>query len=75
MKEWVETTFDGDPMEAVKRVMSSKSSGQLVLNLSQGTVCCVTWRERKGSTVPVSDAPAEKVLDSGPTSRGTLMQS
>jgi hypothetical protein len=68
MKEWVETTFDGDPMEAVKRVMSSKSSGQLVLNLSQGTVCSVTWRERQGSTVPVSDAPAKNCLDSAPAS-------
>ncbi len=66
MKEWVETTFEGDPMEAVKRVMSSKSSGQLVLNVSQGTVCCVTWRERKVPTVTASVAPDQNCLDTTP---------
>jgi hypothetical protein len=63
MKEWVETTFDGDPMAAIKLIMSSKASGQIVLNLSQGTVCSVLWRERVVSTVTGSHAPVEKVLD------------
>ena len=52
MKDWVETTFDGDPMAAIKMILSSKSSGQIVLNVSQGTVCGdVVWRERKVETV------------------------
>ena len=43
MKEWKETTFEGDPITAVKTVMTYKSSGQLVLNISQGAVCRVLW--------------------------------
>lgn len=47
--EWVETQFDGDPIAAIKLIMSSKSSGQAILNVSQGTVCKVIWREKKAA--------------------------
>jgi hypothetical protein len=63
---WVETVFDGDPIAALKMIMSSKSTGQIVMNVSQGTVCSVVWRERKVEAVPDSTAPAEKLLDNHP---------
>ncbi len=64
MKDWVETTFDGDPIEALKVIMASKSSGQIVLNVSQGTVCNLVWRELKVRTVTARDASAKICLDS-----------
>lgn len=61
---WVETVFDGDPVSALKTIMASKSTGQIVMNVSQGTVCSVVWRERRvEQTVPDTTAPSEKVLD------------
>jgi len=66
MKDWVETTFDGDPMAAIKMILSSKSSGQIVLNVSQGTVCGdVVWRERV-RTVTATHAPSTNCLDNQP---------
>lgn len=49
---WIETVFDGDPVVALKTIMSSKSTGQIVMNVSQGTVCSVVWRERKVEQEP-----------------------
>jgi len=66
MKTWIETTLDGEAIDEVKRILSSKSSGQLVLNVSQGTVCNVVWRERKIPTVTASVGTSENVLDSTP---------
>jgi hypothetical protein len=57
--KWVETNFEGDPMQAIRIVMQSHSTGQLVLNVSQGTVRTVKWREK------VSEATQdERKLDS-----------
>jgi len=61
---WIETSFDGDPLAAVKLILSSKSSGQIVLNVSQGTVCGgVVWREKKVETVSDGMGTLSKVLD------------
>lgn len=43
---WIETTFNGDGHEAMQRILASKASGQLVLNVSQGKLCSVVWREK-----------------------------
>jgi hypothetical protein len=55
-------------MAAIKLIMSSKATGQMVLNVDQGTVGSVVWRERKGSTVPDTAAPAKISLDTAPAS-------
>lgn len=43
---WIKTKFEGDPIAAVKQVLSSHSTGKLVLDFSQGTVNSVEWCEK-----------------------------
>ena len=52
---WVETTFDQEPISAVKMILASHSTGQLILHVSDGTVRAVVWREKIH--------PAQKVVD------------
>jgi len=59
---WVEMVFDCDPMSAIKQVMASKQSGQLVLNVSQGTVCAVVWREKKSIVEVLPKTTEERIL-------------
>jgi hypothetical protein len=53
---WIEKKFEEDPITAVKLAMASHATGQLVLHVSQGTVCAVVWREK-------ITPPCEKRLD------------
>lgn len=47
---WVETKFEGDPIAAVKTVLASHATGKLILDVSEGTVRVVTWREKVTET-------------------------
>jgi hypothetical protein len=47
---WTETRFEGDPIAAVKTVMSSHATGKLILDISEGTVRVVTFREKVKQT-------------------------
>lgn len=62
--KWIETEFREDPLSAIRQVMASHATGQLILNVSQGTVCSVKWRER--ATEP------ENSLDRDTPKRSTL---
>ena len=55
---WIEKKFEEDPIAAVKMILNSHATGKLVLDVSQGTVRCVTWREKV--------TPPENKLDTLP---------
>lgn len=46
---WIETEFRDDPISAIKQIMSSHATGQMILNVSQGTVGSVVWREKSAT--------------------------
>jgi hypothetical protein len=48
--EFVETEFRNEPLTAIRMVMQSHATGQMILNVSQGTVVSVKWRERVPET-------------------------
>jgi len=43
---WVKQKFEGDVIAAVKLVLSSHSTGKLVIDFSEGTPRSVEWREK-----------------------------
>jgi hypothetical protein len=49
---WIEQKFEGDPIAAVKLILSSHSTGKIILDVSQGAVRLVTWREKVTETTP-----------------------
>jgi hypothetical protein len=55
---WIETEFfDEDEFAAIRKILSLARTGQIVLNVSQGTASrCVVWRERRIEKVSV-DSP------------------
>jgi len=55
VKQWVEREFRENPYSAVKQILASHATGQLVLNVAQGTLVSVKWRER------VEKHPDEKI--------------
>ena len=54
---FVETEFREEPLTAIRMVMASHGTGQMILNVSQGTVVSVKWRERSAqapaATIPL----------------------
>jgi hypothetical protein len=50
--EFIETEFRDEPLTAIRMVMQSHATGQMVLNVSQGTVVSVKWREKVTETTP-----------------------
>ena len=46
VKQWVEVEYRENPYSAVKQILASHATGQLVLNVAQGTLVSVKWRER-----------------------------
>ena len=53
---FVETEFREEPLTAIRMVMASHGTGQMILNVSQGTVVSVKWRER------AHEAPQQKIV-------------
>lgn len=47
MKEFVETQFNCAPVDAVRRILSAHKTGQIVINVSEGTPVSTVWREKK----------------------------
>jgi len=43
---WTKQKFEGDAIAAVKLVLSSHSTGKLVIDFSEGTPRSVEWREK-----------------------------
>ena len=43
---WTKQKFEGDVIAAVKLVLSSHSTGKLVIDFSEGTPRSVEWREK-----------------------------
>jgi hypothetical protein len=41
---------------ALKQILPHRSSGQIVVNVSQGTPCSVTWREKRVEKLNVDRA-------------------
>ena len=49
--DFVETEFREDPLTAIRMIMASHSTGQMILNVSQGTLISVKWRERRAEEI------------------------
>jgi hypothetical protein len=67
---WVEMEVRGEEaLRLIKQVMDSKCTGQIVLNVSQGTVGSAKWREK----VQLDQTGAAKILlDTGTVSQDTF---
>ena len=61
---WIEKKFEEDPITAVKMAMASHSTGQLVLHVSEGTVCAVVWREKVTEQTPNTNS-LDRVVEHG----------